>query len=71
MQAMTRARLKTEVQDVWQCDGVFKLGVPRWVFGCTEAREDGLYLVRGADKQRVDRGDYLVRDLEWRHTVDD
>ena len=61
---MTRARLKTEVQDVWQYKYRHGLPQPAWVRACTEQRNDGLYLVRGADKQRIELGDWLIRDLD-------
>jgi hypothetical protein len=57
-----KARLKTAVQDVWQSND--EGSIPTWVSGCTKWRDGELYLVRGADKQRVEPGDYLVRDLD-------
>jgi hypothetical protein len=61
-----KARLKTEVQDVWQNiePTLMHRYAPTWVHGCTCWHSDGLYLVRGPDKQMVDVGDYLVRDLD-------
>jgi hypothetical protein len=61
-----RARLRTAVQDVWQYTGSFmRSEVPPWVWACTDHNESGeVYLVRGADKQRIEYGDYLVRDLD-------
>ena len=58
---MMRARLKTAVQDVWQHGENY---MPGWVHSCTEPRDGELYLVRGADKQRIEIGDYLIRDLD-------
>jgi hypothetical protein len=64
MPAMTRARLKTEVQDVWQYRNN-RIAAPRWVIACTVINgQREVYLVRGADKQRIEYGDYLVRDLD-------
>jgi hypothetical protein len=63
MQAMTRARLKTEVQDVWQ--NIYRNERPAWVRACTQWQDDAeLYLVRGADKQWIGLGDWLIRDLD-------
>jgi len=59
---MTRARLKTEVQDVWQHTG--SLLAPKWVDACTELVNGYWCLVRGADKQRLNYGEWLIRDLD-------
>jgi hypothetical protein len=63
MPPMTRARLKTEVQDVWQFAQYGEVR-PTWVRACTEWNDLDLYLVRGTDKQRIERGDWLIRDLD-------
>jgi hypothetical protein len=57
-----RARLKSEPQDVWQHDDEAR--IPAWVYACTEWRDGELCLVRGADKQRIEVGDWLIRDLD-------
>lgn len=59
----TKARLRTEVQDVWQFlyEGQ---AAPEWVLGCTEARKGKLVLVRGADKQVIEPTDWLIRNLD-------
>jgi len=54
-----RARLNTATHDVWQY-----ADLPKWVQRCTEMREDGLYLVRSSGKQLIERGDWLIRDLD-------
>ena len=61
---MTTARLKTPVREVWQYDmhGVH----PSWVMDSTEWHSDGLYLVRRSGKQRIEFGDWLLRDLDDR-----
>lgn len=58
-----KARPRTEVRDVWQNRAYAP--VPPWVTACTviDARLER-YLVRGADKQRVEPGDWLIRDLD-------
>ena len=57
------ARLKTATREVWQYD----VGLmPGWVLDCTERHADGLYLVRRSGKQRVEPGDWLIRDLDDR-----
>jgi len=53
-----RARLRSNVTEAWQ------FAMPSWVRACTEMRDDGLYLVRGPDKQRIEHGDWLIRDLD-------
>lgn len=52
-----KARLRNAIRDVWQ-------NCPPWVARCTEHRPDGLYLVRGPDKQLIEPGDWLIRDLD-------
>ena len=65
---MTLARLRTETREVWQYNHLN--GVPAWVRGCVEGRDNGefedfeLYLVRRSGKQRIEKGDWLLRDLD-------
>jgi hypothetical protein len=61
---MTRARLKTELRDVWQHCGWNARALPAWARNCTENRADGLYLVRLSGKQLIERGDWIIRDLD-------
>jgi hypothetical protein len=62
-----RARHKASTKEVWQYTGPDK-PIPLWVYRHTEYRPNGeskgLYLVRGADKQRVDHLDWLIRNLD-------
>ena len=58
-----RARLKSEPCDVWQNSATGDHR-PTWVFNCTEVRSDGLYLIRASGKQRIEPGDWLIRDLD-------
>jgi hypothetical protein len=56
-----KARLRTEIRDVWQNDTTTR---PAWVVRHTEDRPDGLYLLRGPDKQLIEPGDWLIRNLD-------
>jgi hypothetical protein len=38
--------------------------MPKWVVACIAWEDDGPYLVRGPDKQRIECGDWLIRDLD-------
>jgi len=58
---MTTARLKIATREVWQYDGGM---MPGWVLDHTERHSDGLYLVRRSGKQRIEPGEYLIRDLD-------
>lgn len=58
---MALAHRRYEIVEVWQL-GVE--GRPPWVSSCTEARLDGLYLVRRSGKQRIEMYEWLVRDLD-------
>ena len=53
------ARLKTEIQEVWRYDGGT---MPTWVWDYLEYRDSELYLVRRSGKQRVEFGEWLIRD---------
>jgi hypothetical protein len=59
-----KARLKTPERDVWQYGSQHP--VPRWVRACTDAYGfgSGLYLVRRSGSQRIEPGDWLIRDLD-------
>ena len=70
---MTLARLKLATREVWQYDN--KTRFPQWVANCVEWNDDDeLYLVRRSGKQRIDKGDWLLRDLdgdpEWMTEAD-
>jgi len=54
-----KARERTVVRDVWQNGAILR---PAWVLRYTEDRPDGLYLLRGPDKQLIEPGDWLIRD---------
>jgi hypothetical protein len=57
-----KARLKCSVHDVWQHSGG---SVPRWVFVATDENDNGeLILVRRSGRQLIERGDWLIRDLD-------
>jgi hypothetical protein len=63
MPPMMRARRKMVTHDVWQYVELFG-AKPLWVLGCTEAHYGDLYLVRSSGRQRLELGDYLIRDLD-------
>ena len=60
-----KARLKTPTLEVWQYAGIT---APLWVIGCiemlTNTDSDGLYLVRRSGKQRIEPGDWIIRNLD-------
>jgi len=63
---MTLARLKTATREVWQYDNSALW--PAWVARCvkwhTNTDNDGLYLTRRSGKQRIEYGEWLIRDLD-------
>lgn len=59
----TKARLRTEVQDVWQY--IVDVPWPTWVAMCVKWNDENqLVLVRGADKQVIEPTEWLIRDLD-------
>ena len=65
---MTLARPKTAKREVWQYNGS---SMPPWVTRCVvfhtnTTDNDGLYLTRRSGKQRIEPGEWLLRDLDDR-----
>ena len=58
MMKRARARLKTEIWDVWQYRSPGRGARPLWVLSCTDIRDGALYL----HGDILTPGDWLVRD---------
>jgi hypothetical protein len=60
--AFTRARLKTELWDIWQYTDA-ATPRPLWVLDCTVLKDGNLHMrVEGLAGRRLETGDWLVRD---------
>ena len=57
-----RVRPKTEPREVWQ--NLRLSTAPNWVNACIEQRVDGLYLNRRSGLQRIELGDWIIRNLD-------
>lgn len=60
---MILVRRKVVLQQAWQHGGADYV-TPRWVRSRLQREPDGLYLLRRSGKQRLEHGDWLIRNLD-------
>jgi hypothetical protein len=59
-------RPRAQPVQAWQYEG-YGISIPlmpSWVVACTERRDGSLYLVRRSGKQRIECGEWLIRNLD-------